>query len=86
MIGGRVFVRGIALHHTAPYLARLGGRIQSLRAFRRAEPRRTGKTKCKKKKNRKNNTNTKKKQSKTNNDNINYDSIAPRIPPGRVEE
>ena len=36
MIGGRFFVRGIVIHHTAPYLAGLGGRISSLRAFRRA--------------------------------------------------
>ena len=27
MIGGRVFVRGIACHHTVFYLARLGDRI-----------------------------------------------------------
>ena len=36
MIGGRFFVRGIAFHHTVFYLAGLGDRISSLRAFRRA--------------------------------------------------
>ena len=36
MIGGRVFVRGSASRHTVFYLAGLGDRISSLRAFRRA--------------------------------------------------
>ena len=36
LIGGRVFAKGFARHHTVFYLAGLGDRISSLRAFRRA--------------------------------------------------